>query len=140
MAVRKKYISLGDNPLSIDIVVQGQLQTFDFRGGIRQPIVVMPSLVTDDPKEQNLLENHAGFNVLFKLESEQKVGEEKKPEPLAIIEQIEAQEKEFNNAQEAKEWLNSEHSVPFNQITTKEKVIAKALELGFNVTFKSDNK
>ena len=53
--------------------------------------------------------------------------EPKEPEP-----------KSFRTSQDAKEWLHKEFAVPYALILNKDKIKAKALELGFNVTFEND--
>jgi len=135
---RKKYISTGASPLSIDIMDRGVLHTFDFRGGFKNPIFKPPSFLTDKIREQELLENHPSFNVSFKLEETfiEKPGSKEKK----VIAELEAVPKdvEFRNTQEAKNWLNKQYNVPFTKINNKEKVIAMGQELGFNILFESD--
>ena len=49
-------------------------------------------------------------------------------------------QKQFKNAQAAKEWLNKEHHVPASQLTNKGKIVEKAKELGFTIEFETENK
>lgn len=139
---RKKYISTGANPLSIDKMDKGVLRTFDFKGGLKHPVFKAPSYSTDKIEEQKLLEAHPSFNVSFKLEvtidepepipeSKQEIGSE--PEP-------EIKDMEFRNVQDAKTWLNKEHGIPFYKINNKTKVTKEALNIGINMLFELDNK
>ena len=136
---RKKYISTGASPLSIDIMDRGILHTFDFRGGFKNPIFKPPSYLTDKIEEQELLETHPSFNVSFKLEETFVEQSGSKKKEAVILEQESApKDVEFRNTQEAKNWLNKNHNVPFTKINNKAKVIAMGQELGFNILFESD--
>lgn len=71
-------------------------------------------------------------------ETEPKTEEPKVDEPTEQDEGVKT--KTFKNAQVAKDWLNSEHGVPFHEISNKAKIITKAQELGFDLVFETDNK
>jgi hypothetical protein len=130
---RKKYISKGASPLSIDIADNGRLYTFDFKGGIKHPVVKLPIYTTSDPKEQELLENYPGFGVSYVLAEQPAPEVAEEPEDSMTV-------KRFKIVQEAKEWLNEKHEVPYNLITNKTRVLEKAMELGFLLEFETDNK
>lgn len=156
--LRKKYISLGANPLSVDIFDdKGVLHSFDFRGGLKHLVIKPPFYITTDESEQKLLENYPGFGTSFKLEGsvekpdvkpevKAEVKPEPKPEAIEPIEPVvnelkpETTERQFKNVQAAKDWLNDEHKVPFSQLTNKQKVIDEALKVGFILKFETDNK
>jgi hypothetical protein len=135
---RKKYISTGANPLSIDIMDEGILYSFDFRGGLKHPVFKPPVYVTSNVKEQQLLESYPSFNISFKLEETFIEKSETKEEEVIIEMESASKDVEFRNAFEAKNWLNKEHNIPFTMINNKAKVIAKGQELGFNILFESD--
>ncbi len=132
----KKYISTGANPLSIDIMDEGHLRTFDFRGGLKHPVFKPPTYSTSKTWEQELLESHPSFNISFKLEEDIIIPEpESKEEVITEMESVPDENVEFSNTLEAKDWLNKEHGIPFTTINNKAKVIAKGKELGFNILF-----
>jgi len=134
----KKYISTGANPLSIDIVDEGILYSFDFRGGLKHPVFKPPVYVTSKIKEQELLEKNPAFNVLFTLEEIIVVKPETKEKEVIVESESVPKDVEFPNANDAKTWLNKEHNIPFTKINNKAKVIATGQELGFNILFESD--
>jgi hypothetical protein len=138
MMSKKKYISTGAIPLSIDIMDKGVLKTFDFRGGMKHPIFIPPSYITENEEEQQLLESCPSFNRFFKLEESFDIPEFR--EDAIIEKEPEIKEITFPNVQDAKTWLNREHGVPFTKTKNKAKVIAEASNLGYNVQFESDNK
>ena len=143
--LRKKYISLGANPLSVDVFDDnGMLHTFDFRGGLKHPVVKPCFYYTTDEKEQQLLESYAGYGVSFALEGSAEkadVIEPMKPIAAVVADKTEATtEKTFKNVQEAKDWLNDTYKVPFSQLTNKQKVVDEALKVGFILSFETDNK
>jgi len=136
---RKKYISTGACPLSIDIMDGDMLRTFDFRGGFRNPVFKPPSYSTEKVEEQELLESHSSFNVSFKLEE---VFEQPAPDPIqevAVMEELMMKEVSFRNVQEGKTWLNKEYGISFTKLNNKTKVIKEALDLGLNMLFETDN-
>jgi hypothetical protein len=134
---RKKYISTGANPLSIDVMDEGVLYSFDFRGGLKHPVFKPPVYVTSDIKEQQLLEKNPAFNVLFILE--EIIDEKPQAKEDIIVEQEPVpKDVELPNAQEAKKWLNKKHGISFTKLNNKAKVIAIGQELGFNILFESD--
>jgi len=134
---RKKYISTGANPLSIDVMDEGFLYSFDFRGGLKHPVFKPPVYITSDVKEQQLLEKNPAFNVLFILE--EAIYEKPQTKEEVIIEMdTMPKDVEFSNAQEARKWLNKKHGIPFTELNNKAKVIAMGQELGFNILFESD--
>jgi hypothetical protein len=134
---RKKYISTGANPLSIDVMDEGVLYSFDFRGGLKHPVFKPPVYITSNVKEQQLLEKSPAFNVLFI--SEEVIDEKPQAKEDIIVEQEPVpKDIELPNAQEAKKWLNKKHGISFTKLNNKAKVIAIGQELGFNILFESD--
>lgn len=132
----KKYISTGAIPLSIDIVHQGELLTFDFRGGKKHPVVIFPTFSTSSEKEQSLLENHPSFKKSFKLlEIREEVNATKEE-----VKKIQPEVVTFKNVQDAKDWLNKEHSISYTQLLNKEKVISAAQSVGAIIEFESEKK
>lgn len=128
---RKKYISTGAIPYSIDIVVGDRLRTFDFRGGLRHPAIKYPSYSTSDLTEQSLLEKHPSFGKSFILEEEVVI------EPAAQEAEPELEVIPFKTVQDAKDWLNKEHGVSYNQILNRKQVIEQFKELNLNVSFEN---
>lgn len=106
-------------------------------------------LVTQDELLQAKLEKLESFNVHFKLESAIETPDpvnvevpEAEREVITEVEPVaetatiaESEPVFFKTVQDAKNWLNDVHHVPFNEITNKEKVLGKASELGLNIVF-----
>jgi hypothetical protein len=134
---RKKYISTGANPLSIDVMDEGVLYSFDFRGGLKHPVFKPPVYITSNVKEQQLLEKNPAFNVLFILEEAIYEKPQTKEEIIVAMDTV-PKDVEFSNAQEARKWLNKKHGISFTKLNNKAKVIAMGQELGFNILFESD--
>jgi len=141
---KKKYISTGANPLSIDIMDGEVLYTFDFRGGLRHPRFIPPCFITEDSKEQKLLEDHSLYNKAFKLDVEPSIEENKEDKPDVVTEgskiedETKLKEVSFANAHDARLWLNKEHGISFTKIKNKAKIIEVANELGFDPQFETD--
>ncbi len=47
-------------------------------------------------------------------------------------------EKSFKTVQQARDWLNREHNIPFTVLGNKARITEKACELGFQLTFETD--
>jgi len=141
---KKKYISTGANPLSIDIMDGEVLYTFDFRGGLRHPRFIPPCFITEDPKKQRLLEKHPLYNKEFMLDVELSLEENKDVEPSVTTEvpkmdyETKLKEVSFANVQDAKIWLNREHGVSFTKTKNKAKIIDVAKKLKLNIRFETD--
>ena len=58
---------MGPNPYSIDLMDNGVLRTFDFRGGVNHPVFIPPSYTTNNPHEQELLESYPMFRITFRV-------------------------------------------------------------------------
>ena len=106
--------------------------------------------VTTDEHLQKQLEETDSFNVHFVVDSiiideegqaqspakePTKIADMATPEPevKAETEPSAPQSLEFKTVQEAKNYLNSTHSVPFHQIGNEAKVVEKAKELGLDI-------
>ena len=142
MLRKKKYMSTGANPLSIDITDDnGVLRSFDFRGGMKHPIVIPPFYSTSNELEQKLLESYPGFNKSYVLEEGEEVIQEVEPvkavvaEVLGKVEELESNEQSFDNVQQAKDWLNKEKGVPFSALKNKQMVITEAEKLNIVLKF-----
>ena len=143
MLRKKKYISTGANPLSVDIIDgNGMLRSFDFRGGMKHPVLIPPFYSTSDEKEQQLLESYPGFNKSYVLEaSEEVIPEEVKKVEAVVnevpgkVEELKSNEQSFDNVQQAKDWLNKEKGVPFSALKNKQMVIAEAEKLNIVLKF-----
>lgn len=157
---------MGPNPYSIDLVDNGVLRTFDFRGGVNHPVFIPPSYTTNNPHEQELLENYPMFGVTFRVGTVTEEEEDRRPKTEAVIkeeaqgkaqaekqdiasQQAEGKEAEqndankkgpkvFKNAQEAKNWLIKEKKVAANAVRNKELMMAKAKEMGIELILESD--
>ena len=140
--LRKKYISTGSNPLSIDIINKnGLFETFDFRGGLNHPIFIAPSYVTKDEEKQKLLESHITFGISYVLLREEEVQPETGVSVVTeqqIVEPADEKFKTFKNAHEAKEWMVKELGVKMHTIKNKDLLMAKADELGLVLILESD--
>ena len=91
---------MGASPLSVDIQVGESIRSFDFYGGMKSPIIKLPTYSTSDEKEQEILESYPGFNVSFKLSNE----------TLMLIE--EAKVSEIEEIEEAEEVDTEDSEVP----------------------------
>jgi hypothetical protein len=79
MALRKKYQSLGGNPLSIDLMVGGRFQTIEFKGGMKFPVARLPLFATSDPEVIQALETYPGYKLSYAL-----IGSENLDEPVPL--------------------------------------------------------
>lgn len=136
---RKKYISLGAMPLSVDILDNGSLKTFEFRGGLRHPKFVAPFFITSDKKEQDLLEASVTYGKSFVLESEEII------EP-AIVNNVgeitsipDSSEKslQFKTVQAAKDWIHEKYGVHQSKFPNRNKVTEFLAEKGYTVVFEN---
>jgi hypothetical protein len=91
---------------------------------------------TNDYEIQKQLEASPDFGLYFHLQEQSWDGE--KAEVPVIAEVV--QDKEFKNSTEARDWLYKVLKVPITEITNKFKMVEKAKELGYNITFKTDLK
>ncbi len=138
----KKYISLGAMPLSVDVMDNGILRTFDFRGGLRHPKFVAPFFITSDKKEQDLLEGSVTYGKSFILESE----EITKPESVQSASEVpfisDASETSllFKTVQAAKDWIYEKYEIHQSKFPNRNKVVEFLAEKGITVKFETDNK
>ena len=136
---RKKYISLGAMPLSVDILDNGILKTFEFRGGLRHPRFVAPFFITSDKKEQNLLEASVTYGKSFVLESEDiTVSSDNDtveqstpvPDPSGTLLQ-------FKTVQSAKDWIHEKYEIHQSKFPNRNKVTEFLAEKGYTVVFET---
>ena len=137
--LRKKYISTGANPLSVDVTTgNGGLRTFDFRGGMKHPVIIPPFYATSDPEEQKLLESYPGFGVSYVLEGVEDKAEAETEVKREVKEEVKSEGPTFDNVQQAKDWLNKEKGVPFSALKNKQMVIAEAEKLKIVLKFNKE--
>lgn len=180
---KKTYISLGANPLSLDIAIGGKLHSVDFTGGLKNPIVILPKFMTENVELQKALEAYPVYGTAFEIyKDETDPGEaealksveapvivvespvEEAPVLIPLVEEapvIEAPEEvkeatqetemvpqletpvepetvKFATVTEAKQWLNTKKNVPFNRITSKEKVLQVCADLGITISIDNE--
>lgn len=141
--MKKKYISMGASPLSVDIQAEGILRSFDFYGGMKSPVVKMPFYSTSDETEQQILESHPSFNVSFKLSDESKAEVEKTEVKEIEVEETQSNEialKTFKTFGEAKSWINEHHEIPFNKLTNSTLIQAEFEKLGYSLEIETQKK
>lgn len=132
MGERRVYISLGANPLSVDITDRdGRLRTFNFTGGLKHPVVRMPMYSTSKQFEQALLENYSGYGKSYILkEAAEKSNQPEEEKEYTVL--------TFANVQQGREFLNREHNVSFFKLTNKTMLINEAEKLGIKLIFESE--
>lgn len=129
-------------PLSVDVMDNGILRSFDFRGGLRHPKFVPPFYITDNEKDQKLLESSPSFGKSFKLdgvEESVKTTQEDKvtnPEPG----NPEINKITFDTIQDAKDWLRAEpFKVHHAKLSNENKIIEVAKDFGYAITINPEN-
>ncbi len=143
--VRKKYISLGAMPLSISIVDNGTLKSFNFRGGLRRPKFIPPFYVTTDEKEQRLLESSPSYTSSFKLESATETTDENvttgnSTEPAVnLASEPDLKELTFKTVQAAKDWIQEKFGLAPTKFPNREKVAEFLAEKGYTINFENIN-
>lgn len=104
--------------------------------------------MTNDETLQEVLENDVRYNKTYRLTEidGMDVAEYNSRKDLAEsgempeIMNSDLTPMSFPTAQAAKEWLTKEHAVPVIILANKGKIVEKAKELGFEVTFENDKK
>jgi hypothetical protein len=105
--------------------------------------------MTNDETIQEVLENSPKFNSTYRLSevNGMDIAEYNSRKDLAENGDLgslsggELTPMTFPNGQAAKEWLSKEpYNIAAGQLGSKAKIVEKAKELGFEVTFESDNK
>jgi len=152
MAVNKRYVANNRQSLMIIINHPGLGQTtIEFKPGYG--LRSEGYFLTNDPDMQDALENDKRYKKSYRLAeidnmdiaeyTARKILSEKKDEtpkePLTTEVDNSPNKISFETSQAAKDWLNKEHNVPFNQISNRKKIVDKATELGFNIEFLNDN-
>lgn len=158
MAVNKRYVANNRQSLMIIINHPGLGQTtIEFKPGYG--LRSEGYFLTNDPEMQDALESDKRYEKSYRLAeidnmdiaeytARKIIAEREKEESKELPKENPAEETEqdntpkkrsFETSQAAKDWLNKEHNVPFNQISNRKKIVDKATELGFNIEFLNDN-
>lgn len=141
MALRKKYQSLGGNPLSVDLTVRGRLQTVEFTGGMRFPMTRLPVFSTLDADTQKALEAYPGFNKSFALISTETIIEERTmgsvPEALFVGELVPFT---LSSLVAAKYYLRKTFNIEVRNNLTKAEVIEIFTKYGLELILETDKK
>lgn len=143
MAVNKRYVANNRQSLVLVLVTGENQMSIEFKPGygLRDE----GYFLTNDLKVQQILEKDPRYKKSYRLAEidNMDIAEyiarniiKEKETPKEVVKD---DMKPFTTSQEAKDWLNKEHAVPFNQITNKKKIIDKALELGFKIEFVNEN-
>ena len=145
MAVNKRYVANNRQSLVLVLVTGESQMSIEFKPGygLRNE----GYFLTNDLKVQQMLEKDSRYNKSYRLAEidNMDIAEYiarnciKDKENETPKEAVNDDTKIFTTSQEAKDWLNKEYKVPFNQITNKKKIIDKALELGFKIEFENEN-
>lgn len=144
MSVNKKYVANNRQSLLLILMLpsRGQI-SLEFNSGYG--LNSEGFYLTNDEALQAVLESDKRFNKTYRLAEidgislvEYNARKEMRENNLLPEEPKEPEPKSFRTSQDAKEWLHKEFAVPYALILNKDKIKAKALELGFDVTFEND--
>lgn len=145
--MNKRYTANNRQSLLLILIMpEGGQMSIEFKHGysLRNEAYFM----TNDEILQEVLEKDARFNKTYRLTEIDGMDvaeynsrkDMAKSGALSEATTSELTPMSFPTAQAAKEWLTREHAVPVIVLANKGKIIEKAKELGFEVSFENDKK